>query len=398
MNGSDGVLFKQFSENGAKALDIIRETAYSPDSSKTLRRWGILEASTMVGRSAQHIRTQEKEDKLPKPQYIDENNRKFYSLDEINAIRHHFGTKPHKPEQSDPAIIAFANFKGGAAKTTSAVHSAQFFAKKGYRVLLIDCDSQASATQIFGYIPDEQIKEDETLLPCFKHEIDNIATIIKKTHWAGLDLIPANLSLYNAEFILPRTVSEMSKEGKKYEFYGILKNHIDQIKHNYDIIIMDCPPSMGMISINAIYAANSIIIPTPSAMLDFTSAIQFFKMMHEVSERLPPKKFNFVRILITKHESRTSSDGIVQILRQLYGKYVMLNVMQSTEVIKKASADMCTIYEIEKYSGSKKTLDRAQQAVDNVNDEIEALIKDSWKSTTKDKSASALNNEEVYAP
>ena len=125
-----------------------------------------------------------------------------YSLDQINLIREHFNTRPGKTEKDETAILAFANFKGGAAKTTSAVHAAMYFAKAGYKTLFIDCDSQASATQIFGYNPDEHIKNEDTLLNCLTAD-SSLNSVIRKTYWPGLDLIPANLALYGAEFTLP---------------------------------------------------------------------------------------------------------------------------------------------------------------------------------------------------
>ena len=134
-----------------------------------------------------------------------------------------------------------------------------------------------------------------------------------------------------------------------------------------------------MISINAIYASNAIIVPTPTSMLDFTSTIQFFTMLKETFEKLSDKQFDFVKLMVTKHDNRSSSNAILKILRQLYGDYMMLNVMNQTEVIKKASASMLTLYEIAKYDGAKKTLERALQNINSLNEEIENEIINFWK-------------------
>ena len=369
--------FTRFAEQGTAALDIIRKTSYSPNSSKSLKKWGITDVSEMIDRSVTYIRQQEKEKKIPEPLY--ENNKRVYSLEEINNLRIHFNTKKGKGN-GDTCIICFSNFKGGAAKTTSSISAAQYFAMNGYNVLFIDCDSQASATQVFGYIPDQDIGQDETILPYLTGTSSSLDSVIKKTYWAGLDLIPSNLALYNAEFIIPIKCSETSqkKDELPYNFYSLLSEGIQKIKHKYDIIILDCPPSLGMISINAIYSSNAIIIPTPSSMLDFTSTIQFFFMLKETFSKLPEKKFDFIKIMITKHDGRESSNTIVKILRQLYGDYVMHNIMNNSEVIKKASASMQTIYEIEKYEGSKKTLERALQYTNSLNDELEKEILAIW--------------------
>ena len=302
-------------------------------------------------------------------------------MPQINALRQSFGTIPHKSEDDEPAIISFANFKGGAAKTTTSVHTAQYFALQGYRVLFIDCDSQASATQIFGYNPDEHVENDKTLLPCFLKETDSIKNVIRSTYWNGLDLIPANLSLYGAEFALPARAAQAKAKGQEYPVYNILSSYLNEVKDSYDVIIIDCPPSMGMISINAIYAANAFIVPVPPSMLDFSSTIQFFGMMREVLTTLPDKEYSFVRILITKHDNQDSNNTLVDTLRALYGNFVLRNMMFTSEAIRKASNDLLTLYEIEKYLGTKATFNRAIDFMNKVNQEIEILVRQLWVKT-----------------
>lgn len=373
-------VFSAFESNGVKALNIIRKRAFTPDLQKKLRTWGINDACKMIDRSRKTIYDLEKENKIPTPKIDPETGRKLYSLEHINTLRDFFNTRPRKPNNAETAIIAVTNFKGGVWKTTSTIHAAQYFALKGYRVLLIDGDSQASATQCFGYIPDDDIDVTETLLQYLVGESDTISSIIKKTYWHGLDLIPANLSLYNAEFELPVKNALKRAQGENFLFYNILKEGIDSIKKEYDIILIDCPPSMGMISINAIYAANGLLIPIPPSMLDFTSTVQFFGMLKDVVSRLGVKDYKFVRLLITKYEKSENTKMLVDIIRQLYGRYVQLAVGPNSEAVKKAGTELRSIYEIEKYAGSKKTLDRIKQAVDQVNAELEDVIISTWKS------------------
>ena len=102
-----------------------------------------------------------------------------------------------------PDRFYFGAVGGGVWKTTTAINAAHYFALKGYKVLFIDADSQGSGTQCFGYIPDNDIDDDSTLLPYLLGEITSLKPAIRSTYWDGLDLIPANLALYNAEFELP---------------------------------------------------------------------------------------------------------------------------------------------------------------------------------------------------
>lgn len=373
--------FAKFEENGEKALQVMRKKAFTPSAQKSLRTWGITEVAKMVGRTDQSIRDAEKENKIPTPAIDAKTQRRIYTLEHINIIRDYFGTRPRKADDLDPCIIAMINFKGGVWKTSQAVELSNYLALQGYRVLLIDNDSQGSATQAFGYIPDSEIETNETLLPCF-YEIPgaSLKTQIRKTYWAGLDLIPANLSLYDAEFFLPIEQTNQKNEGKNFVVYDKISKHIPEIRDLYDFVIIDCPPSMGMISMNSLYAANALLIPTPPSMLDFSSTVQFFSMARSVIEKLPEKNYGFIRLLITKYEKAENSQILTTIIRQLYGDHVLLSMIPVSEAVKKASTEMRTIYEIDKYSGSQKTLERIREAADEFGAEIEALAKKSWNS------------------
>lgn len=377
-------IFEKLEELGGQVLQILRQQAFTPNDTKSLRSFPISQVCDLVGRSDTFIRKTEKEDSTF-PKGSQGRKGREYSLEQINSIRNYLEINPFKSDEDEPLIISFANFKGGAAKTTSAVHCAHYLALQGYRTLLIDCDSQASATQMFGYSPDEDIDNDETLLNVLIQEEKNISTVIKKTYWDRLDIIPANLGLYNAEFILPTQTASMKSKGKSFEFWKILRNSLQSIKSRYDVIILDCPPSMGMISMNAIYAANAFIIPVPPSMLDFASSIQFFSMLKDVYSYFPDKEYAFIRILITKHDNQDSNNKLVVTLRALYAELVLSNMMYTSEAIRKSSSNLITLYEVEKYEGSKTSLTRALNCMNGVNSEIEQLIRKAWGHTSSNK-------------
>src|SRR3546814_5236642 len=118
-------------------------------------------------------------------------------------MRGSFGTWPWGAPAYPVSLLAVQNFKVCVGKSNTAVHLAQNLAIRGYRVLLIDCDSQASATTLFGYVPDLDLSEDETLYPSLREgERETLEYAIKKTHFDGLDLIPANLRLFQSEYEL----------------------------------------------------------------------------------------------------------------------------------------------------------------------------------------------------
>lgn len=382
---SADIVFKSLFEAGSKAFKNLRNTAIAPETTKKLKEWGISEAAEMVGRTSQTLRNLEEAGKTPTARQVSKGKRleRVYNLAEINHLRNTFNTRPCKPAHCESTIIGFVNFKGGAGKTTSAICTAQYFSKKGYRVLFIDCDSQGSATQMFGYIPDEDFGENDTILNILIDQSNDINALIRKTYWDGLDLIPANLSLYNAELIIPTQI------GKQLDFYNRLNTCIKKLSPSYDIIVLDCPPSMGMISINALFAANALMIEMPPVIVDFASTIQFFKMVSEVMERLPKKVYSFIRILITKYNGRINAMQLKDLLQAYFGEYVMSNSMIQSEAIIKAASNMQTLYEIDKFDGDKKTYERALQSADLVNEEIENLIQLSWQYSNSEQTSDA---------
>lgn len=373
----------KFEKIGSKALEIMRESAFSPIKKKILRHWGITEAAILIGKTKKTIREHEKKGTLDKAKREKSNNKRYYTLDDINKIREYFNVRPKKPNNVPPSIIAFANFKGGVAKTTNALHSAHFFSKKGYRVLLIDADSQASTTSSFGYAPDEHILDNETLLPIFLGKTNCIKKSIKKTYWSGLDLIPANLKLYEIELELPILRNKAANLGEIFYIYDILDLALKQVYELYDIIIIDCPPSMSILNTNALFASNTLIIPCLPQLPDIASMIQFFGMIKGTITKTKKNNYDLIRILIARNNGSKDSNTIVAILRKIYGRYIMRSEMLETQVIQKARLDMRSIYELSKYKGSKYTLNRAYQIMDDINKELEEEIHISWNNYIK---------------
>lgn len=394
--------FKTLAETGMTTLAAMRETAISPEDSKILRTFGTAEAIAMIGCAKSSLHEAEKAGKLTSPTFLTEKERKRptkrYTLKLINQARIFFDTRPQRPESSETAVIAFANFKGGSCKTTTGVNFIQGMALKGYRCLYIDTDSQGSSTHCFGMIPDYDVDENETIYKYLTNESTDFKKLIKSTYWDNLDFIPANLSLYNVEFKSPiahtisqlkQSIPELAGLLQKYnideyanmgdfEFYSKLKEGIDTIQDSYDIVAIDCPPSMGILSINALFSANGLVIPVVPSMLDYSSTVQFFKMLSDVYERLPKKQYAFVKILISKFEKTDNSESIDEIMRHYYGAYVASTKIPSSEVIKKAATDIQTLFEIRQYKGDKKTLERIMKPTEEFNDEVLREIKRFW--------------------
>ena len=207
-------------------------------------RFPISRAAELVGRTSAAIREAEKDGRLPAAERTASGRRVAYTLAEINEMRAVFGTRPWRSAGDPLSVIAVQNFKGGVGKSTVASHLAQYLAIKGYRVCLIDCDSQGSSTALFGYVPDLDIQEADTLYRFFRHaEMGSLAYAVRETHWDGLYLVPANLHLYSAEYELAARVARAEPN-----LLNRLAEGIASIGDHFDVVILDPPPALGTIS------------------------------------------------------------------------------------------------------------------------------------------------------
>lgn len=388
MNASQ--LFKQLYDNASKSLSLFQQTALTPHNKKELKEWGITDAASMIKRSPQQIRTLEDQNKIPKARTIMKGKReeRIYSLKEINYLRDYFGTRNAKPQNAPAAIISVVNFKGGATKSTTAINLGQYFSLKGYKVLLIDGDSQGSTTQMFGYIPDKDVKPSQTLLEVLIGGSEDLSPLIENTHWDGIDLIRSNLSLFNAELIIPAQVAEhSSKTGQQLPFYARLHNALEKIQNQYDMVIFDAPPSLGMVTMNILYASNCVLIPMPPYVVDYASTVQFLNMVYETFDRLPNMSYAFVRILLSRYKNNSiPAKEIEDLTRQFLGQYIMSNYMIESEAVSKAASNLKTIYEMDPHRNEQRTYARAKEYFDRVGDELETLIKMMWDRSIKNPS------------
>src|SRR5208283_2934299 len=207
-------------------------------------RFPITRAAELVGRTSAAIREAEKDARLPGVERTASGRRVGYTLAEVNQMRAVFGTRPWRSAEDPVAVIAVQNFKGGVGKSTLSSHLAQYLAIQGYRVCLIDCDSQGSSTTMFGYVPDLDITEDETLYPFFRNaEMSSLAYAVRETHWDGLFLVPANLKLYSSEYELAARIARADSN-----LLNRLAEGIASIADHFDVIILDPPPALGTIS------------------------------------------------------------------------------------------------------------------------------------------------------
>jgi chromosome partitioning protein len=377
-------------DNARDLLTRARAAALEPGHAKVLRRLSLAEAAELLNVSARTIQRGAQSGQLP-PGERNRRNQLFFSLAEVQAMRERLGRQTMRPEGSRPAIVAIANFKGGVGKTSTAIHLGQYLALRGYRVLMVDLDAQASLTNLFGLIPDSEVQSDETALPYFEGTAPSLRPSIRETYWPGMHLLPANLSLYGAEFAL----SVRQKGGEAgFRFYRALHDGLAEFRDEYDVIVIDTPPALSFITTNALFAADGLVIPVPMAMMDYASATQFFALLADVVRIIDEyegasKQFAFLRLLVSKYEQNSASQQTIRDwVRAAFGARVLDNSMGQTTVLR-VGPGMETAYEVSPYQKNRRTLDRAIMLLDAVNREIEDLIRAHWVRSAAERTARA---------
>ncbi len=331
-------------------LQAMHERGAQPHQRKTFQRlFSPSEAADMVGRDRTTLARAEAEIGITEAARHPGNNRRMgYTLAQVNAFRAHFGTLPWRDAASDPpVVIACQNFKGGVGKSTTCVNLAHYLALRGYRVLIIDTDSQATTTAMFGYMPDAEIEQDATILPYLAAEQPSLEYAIQKTYVPGIDLIPACLALYEAEISMVMRVAGQPSEEQRLAFFQELRFGIAGVADRYDVVLLDSPPALGMISINVLMAADALLIPCPAKMFDFASTVQFFRMIQNYIGQLDPTKtYRWISVLTTLFmRGHASQKQFFDVMRACFGDSLFQHVFFHTAALTNSSAEYLTPYE-----------------------------------------------------
>lgn len=375
----------------SRRLQRLRLDNFPPDAKKPLRSFQLSEAARYLGISSGHLKNLSLEGKGPQPT-VTSTGRRSYSADQMLEMRHWLDKNgrsdvkryvPHRRDHEHLQIIAIVNFKGGSAKTTTAAHLAQHLALTGHRVLTIDLDPQASLSALYGFQP--EIDKDASLYEALRYDDYRkpISALIKATNFPGLNVIPASLDLQAFEYDTPVAASNTETRELGRLFFTRLDGALSEVRDQYDVVVLDCPPQLGFLTLAALSSATSVLITVHPQMLDVMSMSQFLLMLGEVLEPIKngggKMSLDWFRYLVTRYEP---SDGpqaqMVDFMRAIFGRYVLQNQTLKSTAISDAGITKQTLYEVERSQLNRATYDRAISCLHAVNEEITGLIHQAW--------------------
>lgn len=376
-----------FSSKLDKALNNLSLAQYPPDAFRTMRKFTSTEVAGLLGVTEAYIRQVSLKGQGPEPETL-ANGRRLYTLEQVLELRMYLaenGRKkwinPRRIEGEECQIIAVTNFKGGSSKTSTTIHLGHWLALRGYRVLAVDMDPQASLTSLHGALPDFDYRDGDTLYSSIRFD-DPIPTqqIVRKTHIAGFNVICAGLELTEFE---TSVALEMRKSGGT-GFLLRVSQALEQVADDYDVILLDCAPSLNFLTLSSLTAATGVLIPVPAQMLDVDSTAKFLELaasyMQILDEAGAGAQWVFAKFLITKFEANDHPQANMQaLMRQVFGEDLLLNAVAKSTAVSDALTWKQSLYEVQRSRFSApKTYDRAIESINAANAEIENLIVTAW--------------------
>ena len=383
----DDKILQQGAEISRK-LDQLRFEKFPPNARKTLRKFSMAEVAHYLGVSPNNLKRLHLEGKGPVPE-TSSGGRRLYTAEQMSELRLLLDKTgkaeakkyvPHRKAGDKLQVVAVVNFKGGSGKTTTAAHLAQHLALTGHRVLAIDLDPQASLSALHGFQP--ELDKNPSLYDTIRYDDERkpISDVILQTNFPGLDIIPANLELQEYEYDTPLAM-QVGTEGKR--FFTRLGKGLLEVDDRYDVVVIDCPPQLGYLTLTALTAATSVLITVHPQMLDLMSMSQFLLMLGNITRTIKKGgadvRMDWLRYLITRYEpTDVPQVQMLGFMQSMLAEEILKSPMVKTTAISDAGLTKQTLYEVERSNFTRGTYDRAIECMDAVNFEIQGLIHRAW--------------------
>lgn len=377
---------ENFSSKLGLALSNLSMAQFPPDARRSMRKFTSTEVAQLLDVTEAYIRQVAAKEQGPSPEIA--NGRRLYTLEQVLELRLALAANgrkkwmnPRRTGSEQCQIIAVTNFKGGSSKTSTTIHLGHYLALRGYRVLAVDLDPQASLTALHGNLPNFDYRGGDTLYSAIRFE-DPIPTrsIIHQTHIAGFDVICAGLELTEFETAVALEMRRAGGTG----FLLRVSQALEQVADDYDFILMDSAPSLNFLTLSSLTAATGVVIPVPAHMLDVDSTAKFLELaasyMQILDEVGTSAQWDFAKFLVTKFEPNDHPQANMSaLMRQVFGEDLLLNSVIKSTAVADALTWKQSLYEVQRTRFSApKTYDRAIESINAANAELEALFRKAW--------------------
>jgi chromosome partitioning protein len=254
-----------------------------------------------------------------------------------------------QPEPFPARVQLFLNFKGGTGKTSLSSSYAYRLAERGYRVLMIDLDSQGHATKCLGK---EGSSFERTLHDVLIRKIP-LADVTVKTGMPNLDLVPANLAMSTIDLAL------MPLAGREFR----LRNALQGFSARYDFVVLDAPPSFGLLNLNALMAANDLVIPVLADFLSYDGLRLLFETIQGLEEDLSHQLENIFIVVNAFNQTYKIAREALDALRTHYADYLLDTVVRQCTKFAQASSEGCPIFGYDAESKGASDIEAVQQEI-----------------------------------
>lgn len=371
-------------------LNLLRTQHYPPDSVKGLRAFSLAEVAYFLGVTQSNVKKLHLEGKGPVPT-TSGSGRRTYSAEQMLELRHYLDRHgradfkkyvPHRRSGEALQVISVVNFKGGSGKTTTAAHLAQHLALTGHRVLAIDLDPQASLSALHGIQP--EMDRHPSLYEALRYDSEKrpIADIVRATNFPGLDIIPASLDLQEYEYDTPLAAAKRDNpEGRL--FFTRITDALRTVEDRYDVVVIDCPPQLGYLTLTALTASTSVLITIHPQMLDVMSMSQFLLMLGGILQSIRKAgakvRLKWFRYVVTRYEPTDGPQAqMVGFMQALFSAQMLKSPMVKSTAVSDAGITNQSLYEVDRTQFVRATYDRALEALSAVNEEITSLVHEAW--------------------
>jgi cellulose biosynthesis protein BcsQ len=413
-----------------KMQGFIRRQTFSPEHEKSLRRfssWEVAELIFKINHSTFRGRLAADPD-LPGGEVEEDGRQRWFSLQEINELRRKMKVNrttlmPKRPANKRAIRVAVANFKGGAGKSTVALHMAHAAALDGYRVLMVDFDPQATLTHsmglydvsedltVWGIMARDLIRETDRMnagpraaesgtsvpqrkIPASIRDLGlgelRVSDFLRPTAWPTIDIIP---SCANAAFV-EFASAQYRHLNPDWSFFAAVSRYLDSIPEDaYDVIVFDCPPAIGYQSMNAVFAADVLYIPSGPGYWEYDSTTSFIGQLAEALGDLSagfdgtfpagkmrlPKAFLDIRFLMTRYEPGNDLHrAMYEAFKKVFGDRLAEHPIEMTRAVEQSGRFLSSVYEIDYRNMTRETWRRARASFDRGYDEFKDCFLKAW--------------------